>query len=216
MKNKNKINLFIDFLKDRLNKPLPGIEVQKIMSPVAGKDYFRTFEPSETAQKSAVLALLSKQGNTLQLVFTLRSNNISHSGQISFPGGKYEDFETAEMTALRETREEIGISTDNIILLGRLSGLFVPPSDTIITPVVGYTENISGINLNNNEVEEVFFVPFDKFIGEQNKKNEVWDFNGIDVKVPFWDIHPTTPLWGATAMILMELITLYDEFTEKH
>ncbi|MFC2130144.1 NUDIX hydrolase [Bacteroidota bacterium] len=216
MKNQNKIKLFVDFIKHRLNKPLPGIEAQKIMAPFAGKEYFRTFEPSETAHKSAVLVLLSLQNNTLQLVFTLRSNNISHSGQISFPGGKYEDFETAEMTALRETREEIGISTDNIILLGRLTGLFVPPSDTIIIPVVGYTENIYGIDSNNDEVEEVFFVPFDKFIGEKNKKNEVWDFKGIDVEVPFWDIHPTTPLWGATAMILIELITLYDEFTEEH
>jgi hypothetical protein len=47
------------------------------------------------------------------------------------------------------------------------------------------------------------------------KKTEIWNFNNNDVNVPLWDIHHTTALWGATSMILMELVFLYNEYARQ-
>lgn len=201
----------IEFLKYRLTKPLPGLESHKLMAPTTPKDFFRTFKPTETAQKSAVLILLINNSQDYDVLFTLRSKNISHSGQISFPGGRCNIGETPEQTALRETFEETGINPIDIRIIGRLTDLFVPPSDNIITPIIGYIEKITNVTKNSDEVEEIFFVPLKKLISSEYRKSEEWNFNGINVNVPIWDIHPTTPLWGATAMISSELIELCKE-----
>jgi len=213
MENNN--YLFIDFLKKRLKEPLPGLESQKMMAPTTPKDFFRSFKPTKTAQQSAVMVLLVEDSGINNLLLTLRSMNISHSGQISFPGGRCENGETVESAALRETLEETGIDINKIKIIGKLSDLFVPPSDNIITPVVGYTSEKLSIKANRDEVDEVFFVPFANLIGDEYKRDEEWDFNGIKVKVPIWDIHNTTPLWGATAMILAELIYISKEFFDQ-
>ncbi|MFH1051442.1 MAG: CoA pyrophosphatase [bacterium] len=204
--------LFIDFLSERLRKPLPGLESQKMMAPTTPKDYFRTFEPSETANQSAVMALFVKNKSGIDLLLTLRSKNISHSGQISFPGGRCEQGETIEEAALRETYEETGIDSGSIKIIGKLSDLFVPPSDNIITPVLGYIEDKPLIKVNHDEVEEVFYVPLSNLINDDFRKNEEWDFKGVTVTIPLWNIHPTTPLWGATAMIISELLEICREF----
>ncbi|ROL61031.1 CoA pyrophosphatase [Bacteroidetes/Chlorobi group bacterium ChocPot_Mid] len=205
----------IEFLKIRLANPLTGLDSQKLMAPTTPKDFFRTFKPTETAQKSAVLILLINNSEDFDILFTLRSKNISHSGQISFPGGRCDLGESAEQTALRETFEETGIKSNSITLLGRLTDLFVPPSDNIITPVVGYMDKIINVTQNSDEVEEIFFVPLKKLISSEHRKIEQWNFNGINVNVPLWDIHPTTPLWGATAMITSELVELCKELYKK-
>ncbi len=207
--NKNSSN-FIVFLKERIKMDLPGIEAHKLMAPKIGNDYYRSFKTEKDAYKSAVLVLFVRINDKLHILFTLRSQNISHSGQISFPGGRAEFNETDEVTALRETKEEVGISKD-IEIIGRLSTLFVPPSKSLIIPIVGYMDYPPEISVNSDEVQEAFTIPFDYFLTNDYLKREVWNFNGKDVEVPFWNIH-TTPLWGATAMILMELIEISKEF----
>jgi len=200
--------LLINFLRKRLLKPLPGVEFQKLMAPTTPKDFFRTFKPSPSAHKSAVMVLLVKNDKEINLLLTLRSKNISHSGQISFPGGRCEDGESVEQAALRETFEETGIKPDLINIIGKLSDLFVPPSDNLITPIVAFTEIMPDVIVNHEEVEEVFYIPLANLFGDELKRLEEWDFNGINVNVPLWDVHPTTPLWGATAMIISELLEI--------
>jgi 8-oxo-dGTP pyrophosphatase MutT (NUDIX family) len=100
----------------------------------------------------------------LHIVFTLRSRNLlSHSGQISFPGGLCEVDETPVQTALRETEEEIGISNNTIEIIGQLTPLFVLPSNSYIFPVVGYSNQFLDIKINHNEVEEAFSKPLSFF-----------------------------------------------------
>jgi 8-oxo-dGTP pyrophosphatase MutT (NUDIX family) len=209
----NNINFnLINLLVERLKKPLPGLPAQKLMSPVIGDKFFREFKPSTDARKSAVLTLFHLKEDELNLLFTLRSEKISHSGQISFPGGRQDENETFEETALRETNEEIGIDTSGIKILGRLSTLFVPPSNSLITPVVGYIAEMPEIKRNSDEVQEIFSVPFTDFISEESVFREIWNINNYEIEVPHWKVHPTTPLWGATAMILIELIEICKEF----
>jgi len=205
LENKNSIE-FIEYLKKKLQTNLLGFEAHKLMAPTIEGKIYRNFEPDKDAYKSAVLILLILDNNKIQILFTLRSKNISHSGQISFPGGRSEINETAELTALRETSEEVGISKD-IEIIGRLSQLYVPPSKSLIFPVVGFIKYLPKIIINSDEVQEAFLIPFDYFLTGNYLKKEVWNFNEQDVLVPFWDIH-TTPLWGATAMILSELMEI--------
>jgi 8-oxo-dGTP pyrophosphatase MutT (NUDIX family) len=207
---------FENFLEQRLRQELPAHNAHLKMAPVIDGKPFRKFKPDYNAKNSAVLIPLIRDGNNLRILFTLRSNKLkNHSGQISFPGGRADLGETPEMTALREAKEEVGIPYANVKILGRLSSLFVPPSNSVITPVVGLISNDYSIVLSEDEVEEVFEIDFDSFFDSSNYKKEVWDFDGIKVDVPFWNIHHTVPLWGATAMILNELVELGQEYKSR-
>lgn len=211
---------FIAFLQRRLQKPLPGYEGQRLMAPLPA----RTYLPPEGAayRESAVMALLcSSQSSTLQqeieLVLTLRSSDLkSHSGQLSFAGGRKEGSESIIETALRETYEEIGVSPQMITTLGKLSPMYVPVSQSFIHVVVGYTPQKPQIITNTTEVDEVLFVPIDKFLEPAIRATERRELLGREVDVPMWRVHPRVPLWGATAMMVSELIALYQEFLQGH
>lgn len=184
------------------------------MSPVINGIPFRSFKPSSNAKQSAVLVLIAGNGIDANLVLTLRSSNLkNHGNQISFPGGRIENSETKIEAALRETYEEIGLEETGITIVGELSPLYVPPSESIIYPVVGFiNEEPANFIINHDEVEEVFKSPIASFLDDSKKAVETWKFNGTDVDVPLWNIHSTTPLWGATAMILSELIVILEPY----
>jgi 8-oxo-dGTP pyrophosphatase MutT (NUDIX family) len=151
------------------------------------------------------------------VLFTLRSSKLrKHSGQISFPGGRQDPNETDEETALRETEEEVGIPPSNIEVLGTLSHLYVPPSDSVIQPVVARLNKPSPIKVNPDEVDEAFFVNLNKFDGEDKLKVKNTEYKGKPFSYPYWDVHHKVPLWGATAIIMSEFMHLVDEFTRKN
>ena len=208
-------NGLISFLQERLKLTLPGIKAHKQMAPLAMGKLFRSFKPNNNSKRSSVLVLITQTENDDEyaIFFTLRSSKLnSHSGQISFPGGSAEHGETPEETALRETYEETGIASEKITTLGRLSDLYVPPSNSTISPVIGYCPKLPLLNLNPDEVEESFLVPISNLINPETFKNEEWTIEGKNVTIPFWSVHPTTPLLGASAMILMELLEIINEF----
>lgn len=213
MHYKSNIIEFIRFIKERLRTHLPGREAQIKMAPSINGQFIRGFDAPKNAKESSVLLLLlpNQDDSDLSILFTLRSTKLnSHSGQISFPGGRKEKNETLYETALRETREEIGIETSGIQVLGKLSTLYVPPSNAIIHPFVGYMDFLPQTKPNQSEVVEIFTVSLNYFL-ENDYEMQVWDYNGYKMDVPLWKVHKTTPLWGATAMILMEFLTLLKE-----
>ncbi|MCL5992505.1 MAG: CoA pyrophosphatase [Bacteroidetes bacterium] len=205
---------FIEFLKDRLKSPLPGYDAHSQMEPMMNNKHFRPYTPKDDTRSSAVLVLLTlnKETHELEVMLTLRSTNISHSGQISCLGGLSETGEEPYITALREAKEEVGLYTDNINIIGNLSNLYVQPSNSLISPVLAYVDKIKDLTINKSEVEEVFFVKLNTLLDDRVFKREIWNLKGNDVEVPFWNIHKTTPLWGATAMILKELLVLFSEY----
>lgn len=203
------------FLQSRLQAPLPGLDSQLKMAPKPVSDgEHRKMEPPDDAHRSSVLVLLfPNEDGKIELTLTLRTSDINHGGQISFPGGGAEEGESVNETALRETHEEIGINPEDVTIVGRLSDLYVNHSNNRVTPVVGFIEERPQFTLNPNEVEELFTVELDSLLKKKNLTVENWDLQTHKYRVPYWDVHHV-PLWGATAMMLRELLDLYREFLE--
>ncbi len=164
-------------------------------------------------RNSSVLVPITTWNTELELILTLRTAGIKHGGQLSFPGGGKEGNETFEQTALRETREEIGIPENDVSVVGNLSPLYVNHSNNLVTPVIGFIHSEQQFRLNPNEVEEVFTIPISELLSDKNRSKEEWELRDTTYTVPFWNIHKV-PLWGATAMMISELLELYQDFLD--
>lgn len=213
------MNAFITYLYRRLLETLPGFRAQSKMMP-KGEQKLNHFEKiPKNAVSCSVLILLQLRKEIPSVLITLRSSHLStHQGQLSFPGGKIEPFETPEQAALRETFEEVGLNPNKITLIGRLSSFYMSHTNMAIQPVVGVLEPNSDaeFNLNKNEVDEAFWISLHMISAEESILTELWNLRDLEFKVPFWKVHSEVPLWGATAMMLAELVEIYQEFRAEN
>jgi 8-oxo-dGTP pyrophosphatase MutT (NUDIX family) len=201
----------IQFLKEKLKGPKPGFPAQMKMvtQPRPGNRLYNEVEFSSL--KAGVLILLYPVNDSLYLVLTQRTNQVEfHKGQISFPGGKQESNESPEQSALREAQEELGIKPDSIWILGRLTPIYIPPSNYCMYPVVAAADRRPEFRPFPLEVAEVLEIPLDHFLDPENVRRETWPLRGIDVEVPFYSFKDKK-IWGATAMVLSELSELIKE-----
>jgi 8-oxo-dGTP pyrophosphatase MutT (NUDIX family) len=125
-----------------------------------------------------------------------------HSGQISLPGGAQEPGETVIETALRETREELGVDGP-MQILGQLTCLYIIHSDFEVRPVVGYVSTHPVWVPDAAEVVDVIECPVAWLLDDDRKVVEDWVIDGQVRRVPWYDVHGRK-VWGATAMILSE------------
>lgn len=205
---------FVDFLKIRLKRDLPGLNSQLKMAMKVNNLLFRKFIPTPDARRSSVLIVLYGE-DSLNILLTLRSSKLKHhNNQISFPGGRNEKNEDSITAAIRETYEETNLVIAPDQVIGNLSEFFVPPSNSLIMPVIAYTSKVENLIANPDEVEEIFSVSLHKFVEDEIIKITNVNVDGYDVEAPYWDVHSDVPLWGATSMILSELIDLYKEWLE--
>jgi len=214
---------FHDFLMTRLKQPLPGANAHKKMLPLSSElvNTEARIKPESaptTAKQSAVLIPLVSKSDSLSVILTLRSENLStHKGQISFPGGRMNSNETIVETALREATEEIQLQNDFVSVLGRISTLYVPPSNSIIHPIMALiNEEHPQFYAQPTEVDEIFTVPLEQLSYESVKIGVRDGTSGMRFKAPYWDVHPRVALWGATAMILCEVRDLYEEWKNTY
>lgn len=227
----------IDTLKIRLQEELPGAASHLKMAPAHRLDEFRAIRDKDfNPRLSAVLVLLypgdagstmpagqtsfvdasssensSPPLSTLKIVFIRRGEYVGiHSGQIAFPGGRYED-DDADLreTAMREAEEEIGVSRDSYEIIGQLTDLYVPPSNFLVRAFVAYASRRPSYIPDPREVQEVIELDFSHFFNSTNIK--VKDFpahNSLNnTSAPYFDVEGVT-IWGATAMMLTELVDL--------
>ncbi len=185
---------------------LPGIEAQNRMTPIKRRSpdlYIKNYP-----QKGAVLVLLYPQNDVIQTVTMLRSDyDGAHSGQVSFPGGKYEEGdENFEKTALREAKEELGIDIDRIEILGAMTELYIPISNFIVYPFLGIMDKAPDFNPDPVEVQKVIEIGLHKLLDEAYVKRKpiMISLIGKEIEAPYFDLQGQT-IWGATAMILSEL-----------
>ncbi len=199
-----------DNITQALRGKLKGAKAHQIMSPMD-----RELTPSSNnianLRNSSVLVLLELKDNQLFTVLTKRAAQLrNHPGQISFPGGACEEGETMIETAIREAKEEIGISTHSIEIVRELSPLYVPVSNYIIHPVVAWSkQNDYSIN-SPDELDELILFPISEFINKLHCQKEII-IDKLAVKVPAYTINEHI-VWGATAMIISELIELLKDY----
>lgn len=207
---------FVTFLEKRLHHPLPGEPAQLKMAPEPLEEGPRRKlrAPAHATQSGVLILLFPNPEGELELILTLRSRHIDHGGQLSFPGGRSEEGEAVDDTALREANEEVGVDPKEIRLLGNLTNLYVAHSNNIVTPVVGVMREKPELEINPAEVEEVFAVELGSLATKKNLMTEQWNLREYTYEVPYWDVH-RVPLWGATAMMLSELLEIYREWQRE-
>ncbi len=201
----------INLLEKRLRGPLPGLmaQLKMVTDPRPGNKVYHEVE--DTSIKAGVLVLLYPWINSLHLVLTRRTARVDlHQAQISFPGGRQEEGESSEQTALRETHEEINVSPGAMQILGKLTPLYIPPSNYCIYPIVATANKRPDFKPSMHEVAEVIEVPLDHLLDPKNVRKEEWTIRGVEVLVPFY-LFKEQKIWGATAMVLAELVELLSQ-----
>jgi 8-oxo-dGTP pyrophosphatase MutT (NUDIX family) len=199
---------FIESIKINLAKPLPGISSQLKMAGLRRYAKNGAIVIPDDVRKAAVLVLFYPYHDKIYLVFIKRNEYPGvHSGQISFPGGGMEQVDKDMTdTALREAEEEIGVKRNPVTVIGKLTDLFIPPSNFLVTPVVGYTLERPDFRPDPDEVDHILEFPLDELLNNSNViDKEITIFPDVDIKVPCYYLDGNV-IWGATAMILSELI----------
>lgn len=169
----------------------------------------RGARPPELAgrpRQGGVLVILYEKNGVTHLVLTRRRDDLnSHAGQISFPGGRREDGESIEMTALREAQEEVGVNPAALDVLGKMAPLYIPPTDYEVHPYVAWHDGLPFFVPQLHEVAEIIEVPLDHLLDPSNRFEEPWELRGFVVQVPYYLVGEHK-IWGATAMMLSEFL----------
>ena len=160
--------------------------------------------------------LLYRRRGGLVLPLTRRTDKLQmHKGQISLPGGAREPQDpTFVQTALRETGEELGIPAGAVDVLGPLTPLFIPVSAFCVYPYVGYARQAVPLQPDANEVAEVIEVSVEHLLDPATRQEEIHWRDNQRFEVPTYRVGDHR-VWGATAMILAELLTLLRTALEK-
>ncbi len=200
-------------LQHALGKPLPGRVAQFHMAHVGRKLYA---EPPDHARKAGVLALLYPRADQWHVALMLRVNDNAqdrHSGQVSFPGGSFDPLLDRSLldTALRETEEEIGVPRQDVQVIGALTDLYIPVSNFHVHPFVGFVSDTPLMTPQLKEVQCILEAPL---IWLQNPAAQ----KRVDIALSQGLVLPQVPcfmvqdhiVWGATAMILSELLALLE------
>lgn len=200
--------MFTDFfenLKDELKKDLPGEKAHIKMAP-AIRNYYK---PTNKARKAGVLILLFPKNNELHIAFIQRTEyNGPHSGQISFPGGKYELIDKNIIdTALRESQEEIGINPNLVDIFGKLSPLHIPISNFIVNPIIGMYKTTPIFKIDPKEVKKIIEIKLKDLINPKNCTTKEFKYGDLSFSAPIYN-PDNTIIWGATAMMLSEFIEI--------
>ena len=196
-------------LQNEIFKGLPGTDAQWQMA--SSDRFIKNFPrfPGEDARVAAVLILLYKHKESVSTIFIQRPDYEGvHGGQISFPGGKQEDSDTDVIqTALREANEETGVEREKINILGKLTPLFIPVSNMIVTPVTGWINEKPHYKCNTDEVAFLIEADLKTLLDSSIVKSKPFEIRGELVDIKYFDYTGNT-IWGATAMILHELLII--------
>ncbi|MGD9568430.1 MAG: CoA pyrophosphatase [Sedimentibacter sp.] len=194
-------------------------EIKNIMKNASPK-------PIDDDLRFSVLLPLIEIGGELNLIYEVRSKSIRQPGEISFPGGRIEEYESPEFAAVRETHEELGIKESNIEIISELD-FATSKSGSFVYTFLGYINNTDAkkINFNKDEVSELFFVPLSYFIENEPEKyfmnylpkadsdfpyhmvNNGKDYDWESIRYPvYFYKYKNYIIWGLTAKITYSFI----------
>lgn len=201
-------------LRKRMQSPLPGRDAQRKYEPsLSFGRHFAAAPPS--ARPAAVLALLYPDDTGWHMPFTLRPPTMAdHAGQISFPGGAIEAGESSDQAALRELEEELGIPDEGIQVLGQLSPLYLFVTHFAVSPWLAVMDHRPQIMPCEREVAEVLEVPVTSLLEPRDPVAHQRQHRALSFRVPHFQWHHHR-IWGATAMMLSELVEAIREVIEE-
>jgi len=201
------VRVTIEHIQQALYLPhFDGFKAQMGMSPEGRERMLpKTDKPP---RQSAVLVLIYPKYDTgLNILLTKRTATLrGHSGQVSFPGGRVDETDDSlEHTALRETCEEVGICEEaDIHILGRLSKIWIPPSNFDVHPIVATMRSTPHLIPSPHEVADVLHLPLNALVDDKTKKMTQMKFGNKTFDVPYYEVQEQI-VWGATAGMLSEL-----------
>jgi len=210
---KNKLTEIFQRHDPGLMRARQAAEARSMIRPTAGDR--NIYRPDEDHHKSelplkpaAVLIPLVDHRDGMTVLLTKRAQHLkTHSGQVSFPGGRCDpEDENAIATALRETEEEIGIDRSHIRILGAMED-YETITGFVVTPVVGIIRPGFKLNVDEGEVADAFELPLDFVLDEKNHElqSRVWNDRKRYYYVLMNDKHN---VWGATAAMLVRFAHL--------
>ena len=203
---------FAEKLGEEIEKGLPGTDVQWEMA--SSDRLVRNFPrvPGKDAAEAAVLILLYRYNGSIRTAFIQRPEyNGVHGGQISFPGGKKEKKDhSLRETALREASEEIGIDASSVKIIGVLTPLFIPVSNIIVAPYVGWFKNRPEFIPEKKEVVFIIEADLEPFLNYSIVSRKPFNIRGEQIDIKYFD-YKGSVIWGATAMILNELLVIMNK-----
>lgn len=193
------VELDLDAIRRRLAAPPGAVEARALAGDLGAAAERTALTPA------SVLVPIIARSESLTVLLTRRTEHLrTHSGQVSFPGGRVEPQDAGpEATALRETQEEIGLAPDRIELIGTLSE-YHTRTGYRITPVVGVVAPPFTLQADAQEVDAVFEVPLSFLLDPRNHQRHWREFEGRRVSyfaMPYGEHY----IWGATAAMLVNL-----------
>lgn len=200
-------DLIYRLLRERETGICSDEEIARVLSENTPSGHVRgLLLPERTYTPAAVLIPLINRPGGITVLLTQRTDHLAHHpGQISFPGGRIEDNDenTPQKTALRETEEEIGLSANNVKIIGRLDD-FYTVTDYHIVPVIGWIEPPLDLTPEPFEVADIFEIPLSFLLDERNYRKDVMNWRGNKRwfhAIQYQDHY----IWGATAGMLVNL-----------
>jgi len=159
---------------------------------------------------SAVLLPICYKQGQYYILFIKRTEEVKeHKGQISFPGGVYQERDgTLLVTALRESAEEIGLMADEVEILGELDDTVTVTSNYVIAPFVAFIPGSYQFKMSREEVEEIIEVSISAFLDESSRREETQIINGKAVTSYSYHYQGRV-IWGATAGILNQFLDIF-------
>ena len=199
---------FINNIANLKKEKLLATDAHIKMAPLERITYLKDKSYTEKKPRNAaVLMLVYPKNDIAHLALIVRNTYPGvHSSQISFPGGKEElEDGTLEITALRETEEEVGIAMHKVEVIRQCSEIYIPPSNFLVTPYLGFsTEDLQFIP-NPNEVKRVLELPIHQLLNDEIIiQTKMTTSYATDIDVPAFQVEKYV-VWGATAMMLSEL-----------
>jgi len=166
-------------------------------------------KPSGRPQASVLIAILNygEYIENPELIYTQRSNHLStHSGEVSFPGGKADDSDASLFeTALRESNEEMSLKSEDVTELGKLNYL-ISRHKIEVNPFVATIDRPQDLR-PNEEIQEIFTVPLKFLLDPANIERESIERQGSVWEVPTWNLK-NQKIWGLTAMITVNFLNV--------
>jgi len=191
-----------------------GVVKQKLKQVLSQRPK-RHITDAKYVQSAVLIPVYQKEGQ-YYILFIQRTERVKdHKGQISFPGGAYEEKDgTLVNTALREAAEEVGLKAGDIEILGELDDMLTIGSGYIISPFVAAIPWPYQFKVDNWETEEVIEVPLSVLLDKDCIRQGTDEIDGQEITTYFYHCGNKV-IWGATAKILNQFLDIIARIIES-